>query len=88
MDFLKLEGKQFLVCGLGNRRSVAWVIGQTLEAAGAKVIYSVRNERRLSHLEKLLDGRPHVLCEVESESDIASLGEKIQAEHGELEVKD
>jgi enoyl-[acyl-carrier protein] reductase I len=85
MDFLKLEGKQFLVCGLGNRRSVAWVIGQTLEEAGAKVIYSVRNERRLSHLEKLLDGRPHVLCEVESEDDIAALGDRIKEDHGELD---
>jgi enoyl-[acyl-carrier protein] reductase I len=85
MDFLNLSGKQYLVCGLGNRRSVAWVIGQTLEEAGAKVIYSVRNERRAGHLEKLLDGRSCILCDVEFENDVASLGERSSADHGELD---
>jgi enoyl-[acyl-carrier protein] reductase I len=54
MDFLKLENKQFLICGLGNRRSVGWAIGRTLEEAGAKVIYSVRNATRAEELSKLL----------------------------------
>src|SRR5210317_2226704 len=85
MDFLKLSGKQFLVCGLGNRRSVAWAIGQTLEAAGAKVIYSVRNEGRAAELAKLLDGRPFICCDVEFENDVASLGQRIGEEFGPLD---
>ncbi|MEX0326748.1 MAG: enoyl-ACP reductase [Puniceicoccaceae bacterium] len=85
MDFLKLAGKQYLICGLGNRRSVAWAIGQGLEEAGAKVIYSVRNEERAAELAKLLDGRPHILCDVEYENDVASLGERIREEFGDLD---
>lgn len=85
MDFLKLSGKQFLVCGLGNRRSVGWAVGQTLEECGAKVIYSIRNEERAKELEKLLDGRPYLLCDVEYENDIATLGERMRAAYGELD---
>ena len=85
MDFLKLANKQFLVCGLGNRRSVGWAIGQTLEEAGAKVIYSVRNEKRAGELEKLLAGRPYVLCDVENEDDVASLGDRVKEQAGDLD---
>ena len=74
-----------MVCGLGNRRSVGWAIGQTLEDAGAKVIYSIRNAQRAEELKKLLNGRPFVLCDVEFESDVATLGKRVQAEFGELD---
>jgi enoyl-[acyl-carrier protein] reductase I len=57
MDFLQLTGKRFLVSGLGNRRSVAWAVGKTLEEAGAEVLYSVRNQERAEALKKLLQGR-------------------------------
>jgi enoyl-[acyl-carrier protein] reductase I len=81
MDFLQLEGKQFLVAGLGNRRSVAWAIGQVLESAGAKVVYTVRNAQRATELEKLLAGRPVLLCDVENEQDVLTLGERFCAAH-------
>ncbi len=85
MDYLKLANKQFLVCGLGNRRSVAWAIGQGLEEAGARVIYTVRNDQRRDELEKLLGDRPCLTCDVEYEADIASLGTRIREEFGELD---
>ena len=85
MDFLKLEGKRYLVCGLGNRRSVAWAIGQSLESQGAEVIYTVRNAERQADLTKLLKDRPSLLCEVEDEADVASLGERVGKQFGELD---
>jgi len=85
MDFLKLEGRQFLLCGLGNRRSVAWAIGQGLEEAGARVIYTVRNAERAAELGKLLGGRPVLLCDVENEADIDSLGSRVGDQFGELD---
>jgi len=36
MSFLDLEGKRFLVMGVANRKSVAWAVTQTLEAAGRR----------------------------------------------------
>lgn len=85
MDFLNLQNKQFLVCGLGNRRSVGWAIGQTLEQNGARVIYTVRNSRRATDLARLLDGRAYLLCDVEFEDDIKTLGQRVRTEFGELD---
>jgi enoyl-[acyl-carrier protein] reductase I len=85
MDFLNLSHKRFLVCGLGNRRSVAWAVGQTLDGAGAEVIYTIRNAARADELKKLLGARPYLLCDVEFEEDITSLGERVGEEFGELD---
>jgi enoyl-[acyl-carrier protein] reductase I len=84
VDFLQLEGKQFLVAGLGNRRSVAWAIGRVLEEAGAKVVYTIRNTARAKELEKLLQGRPFLLCDVEKKEDVLSLGARFKAAHGSV----
>lgn len=85
MDFLRLEKKTFLVSGLGNRRSVAHAVGRTLEEAGAKVIYCVRNERRAEEMTRLLDGRPFVCCDVEQEADLRALPEQVRGHTGQLD---
>jgi enoyl-[acyl-carrier protein] reductase I len=85
MDFLQLSDKRFLVAGLGNRRSVAWAIGQTLEAAGAEVVYTIRNAARASELKKLLKDRPYVTCEVENEEELAGLGDVVGRRFGQLD---
>lgn len=85
MDFLKLKGKHFLVSGLGNRRSVAWAVGRTLEEAGAEVLYSVRNRERGEALKKLLQGRDWIACDVEYENDVATLGGRVREEFGQLD---
>lgn len=85
MNFLKLSGKRFLVCGLANRRSVAWAVGRTLEEAGAQVVFTVRNEERKAELEPLLKGRPCLTCDMEFEDDVATLGERVRVEFGELD---
>ena len=45
-DFLGLANKTVLVLGVANKKSVAYHVAQTLEQAGAKVVYVVRNEAR------------------------------------------
>ena len=37
-DFLQVSGKTFLVFGVANRKSVAWSVAKTLEAAGATML--------------------------------------------------
>ena len=34
-DFLQLTGKNFLVLGVANRKSVAWFVARSLEEQGA-----------------------------------------------------
>jgi enoyl-[acyl-carrier protein] reductase I len=73
MSFLGLEGRNILVFGVANRRSVAWAVGRTLEAEGARVFYSVRSEARRKSLDALLGDRPALICDVEEEGAVDGL---------------
>ncbi|MBA4137808.1 MAG: enoyl-ACP reductase [Opitutus sp.] len=66
-DFLQLSGKTFLVQGVANKKSVAWIIARSLEEQGARVVYAVRSEARKKTLEALLGDRPVFVCDVEQE---------------------
>jgi enoyl-[acyl-carrier protein] reductase I len=77
MSFLDLENKNVLVFGVSNRKSVAWAIAQTLEEAGANVIYSVRSEDRKAGLKKLLGDRPCFVCDVRDEGSLARLASEV-----------
>lgn len=77
-NFLKIEGKTFLVFGVANRKSVAWHIAKTLEEQGARVVYSVRSETRKKSLESLLAGKPVFICDVEQEGALERLAREIE----------
>jgi enoyl-[acyl-carrier protein] reductase I len=84
-DFLGLSGRNFLVAGVANKKSVGYVIGQRLVAAGARVGYAVRSEKRRAELEgKLPGGGPVFVCDVEREAEIEALGSAARAEFGSL----
>ena len=40
-----LEGKQGLVLGVANRRSIAWAIAQAMRREGAQLAFSYQGER-------------------------------------------
>jgi enoyl-[acyl-carrier protein] reductase I len=72
-DFLGLAGKTLLVFGVANKKSVAWHVAQTLEGAGASVVYVVRSEERRQSVAKLLARREIYVCDVEFEDQIQKL---------------
>ena len=82
-DFLQLAGKTVLVCGVANRKSVAWHIAKLLVEADCRVIYSVRSEARRQQVAKLVDsvggnGADDVLvCDVEHEDQIQHLAGEV-----------
>ncbi|HYC72176.1 MAG TPA: SDR family oxidoreductase [Opitutaceae bacterium] len=78
-DFLQLAGKTFLVMGVANRKSVAWLVAKTLEEQGAKVVYSVRSEARRKSLEAQLAGRAAFLCDAEEEGAAERLAAEVAA---------
>ena len=84
MDYLQLAGKNILVIGVANRKSVAWQSAQLLEQAGANVIYSVRSEQRKESLKKLLGERPVFICDVEHQSEIDRLQEEVSQKYDSL----
>ena len=83
-DFLQLSGKTILVLGLSNRKSVAWAIAQSLEEAGATVVFSVRNEERRESLQKLLGDRACYVCDVEQPAQIETLAAEVGKDHPTL----
>lgn len=78
-DFLQLRGKNILVMGVANRKSVAWHVAQTLEAAGAHVLYAVRSAARRESLLKLVGSRPVFVCDVEHQEEIDRLSAELAA---------
>ncbi len=85
MSFLKMKGKRVVVFGLSNRRSVAWAIGQALEAEGAQVLYGVRTAERQAQLGKLLGERPSFCCDVEDLDQITAAAEAARARFGTVD---
>lgn len=78
-DFLNLSEKTFVVAGVANRKSVAWLTAKTLEEQGATVVYSVRSEARKESLAKLLGERPVFICDVEEKGAAQKLAEDVVA---------
>jgi enoyl-[acyl-carrier protein] reductase I len=86
IDFLQLAGKTILVFGVANRKSVAYHIGELLRAAGAMVVYIVRNEARRQSVAKLLgDGAEVFVCDVEYQDQIDLAAEQIIASHPRID---
>ena len=85
MDFLQLENKRIVVFGVANKKSVAWHVAQTLETAGAEVIYVVRSQERRESTAKILAGKSVYVCDVEFEEQIAAVATDIGAEHGKID---
>ncbi|HMP79177.1 MAG TPA: SDR family oxidoreductase [Pirellulaceae bacterium] len=83
-DFLRLAGKRIVVFGVANKKSVAWHVGQMLEAARAEVIYVVRSPQRAETIAKWLPGRSIYVCDVEFEEQIAGVAQSIQDRHGKI----
>jgi enoyl-[acyl-carrier protein] reductase I len=78
-DFLQLAGKNVLVFGVANKKSVAYAIGRMLTEAGAKVTYVVRTSQRKESVQKLVDAAAIHVCDVEFEAQIAKLRDELAA---------
>ncbi|WP_339186174.1 enoyl-ACP reductase [Paenibacillus sp. FSL R5-0490] len=49
-----LEGKQILVTGIANEKSIAWGIAKSLNKQGAKLLFTYRKEKSRRKLQKML----------------------------------
>jgi enoyl-[acyl-carrier protein] reductase I len=81
-DWLGLAGKTVLVCGVSNKKSVAWHVGTRLQEAGAEVVWSVHTEARRKELAARLTGRV-LVCDVTKDADLTALAAAL-AEHPPL----
>ena len=78
-DFLQLAGKNFLVVGVANKKSVAYAVGRVLAESGANVSYVARSEKRKETVQKLVEPSPVYVCDVEFEAQIEQLRQDLRA---------
>jgi len=79
MDFLQLTGKNILVFGVANRKSVAWHTAKVLQEAGANLLFSVRSEARAESVKKLFPDSKVFVCDVEHQEQIDKLRQDVES---------
>ena len=83
-----LSGKQGLVVGVANKRSIAWAIAKAAASRGARLALTYQGERLEENVRELAGEleRPLVVpCDVTSDEQIASLFETLEREFGGLD---
>jgi enoyl-[acyl-carrier protein] reductase I len=81
-DWLGLARKSVLVCGVANKKSVAWQVGTRLREAGAEVLWSVHTEARAAELAPELGGTV-LACDVTKDDELERLAAAL-ADHAPL----
>ena len=86
---IDLAGKQGLVVGVANKRSISWAIAQAADRAGARLALTYVNERLERNVRKLaatLTQPPLVLeCDVAQDQQIEAVAASLEQEFGGLD---
>src|SRR6187549_2181404 len=86
----RFEGKQALVLGVANRRSIAWAIAERLAAEGAQLAFTYQGERiekNVRDLAATVDTKLVTPCDVRSDDDLDRVfAESAEAFGGGLDV--
>lgn len=82
-----LDGKNILIMGVANDRSIAWAIAQSLAAQGARLAFTFENERVEERVRKLADTIPNSVvlpCNVTVDAEIETLASAVREHFGVL----
>jgi enoyl-[acyl-carrier protein] reductase I len=83
-----LEGKQGLIVGIANKRSLAWGIAQAVSRQGARLAVTYQGERlekNVRDLARELDNPLILPCDVTRDEEMDALAESIRDEFGGLD---
>ena len=86
---IDLSGKNGVVFGVANNRSIAWAIAQVLHRAGARLAMAYQNERVKGNVAKLVadwDDTPLIECDVGSEDNVAAAFKQLGSEFDQLDI--
>ena len=85
----ELAGKNGLIVGVANRRSLAWAIARAADEAGARLTLGYATERFESNARKLADTLANppqlVACDVTDDAAVAELCRQVEETHGGLD---
>src|SRR5437588_11033507 len=82
-----LQGRNAVVFGVANKRSIAWSIAQGLHAAGMKLAITYQNQRLEQEAKDLilsLPGAEGYMCDVSRDEDIERLFATLKQKNGKL----
>ncbi len=83
-----LKGKKGLVCGVANKRSIAWAIAQSCAREGAQLAFTFQGERLEENVRELSKSMPGSLlfpCDVGSEEQVKATFAGVRSAFGELD---
>src|SRR6185503_7435290 len=86
---LSMQGKNAVVFGVANKRSIAWAIAQNLSSAGAKLAITYQNERLKAEAHDLIAGLPGAegfQCDLSSDSEIDQLFAQLKERFGRIDA--
>jgi enoyl-[acyl-carrier protein] reductase I len=86
---LNMQGKNAIVFGVANKRSIAWAIAQSLSAAGARLAITYQNERLKQEAHDLIQSLPGAeafQCDLSNDAEIAQLFSQIKDRFGRLDA--
>lgn len=86
---IDLTGRNAVIFGVANDRSIAWAIARTLASAGARIALTYQNERLKSRVERLaetLDNPVLVPCDASEDEQIQGVFETIERDMGSLSI--
>ena len=86
---LSMQGKNVVIFGVANKRSIAWAIAQRLNEAGAKLVITYQSERLKAEAHDLITSLPGAQafqCDVSSDAEIDSLYAQLKQHFGQLDA--
>ena len=89
MYSVDLSGKNAVVLGVANHRSIAWHIALALHGAGARLYLTYQNERLGDGIRKLTDGMENVTlieCDVSEDANVEAAFEQIAADGASVDI--
>ena len=89
MHPIDLSGRNAVIFGVANDRSIAWAIARALAGAGARIALTYQNDRlrsRVARLADTLDDAVILPCDASDDGQIAGVFEQLQSEMGTLSM--
>lgn len=90
MYAIDLSGKNGIVFGIANHRSIAWAIAQILHDAGANIAVAYQNERVKNSVARLVSqwegDTPLIECDVSDDANIAAAFDSVGEAFGSLDI--
>ncbi len=89
MRTIDLSGRNALILGVANHRSLAWAIAEALGGAGCRLAFTYQGERlqeKVTNLAAKYPDAPVMSCDVTQSEQLDQLFSRLESEMGKLHI--